>query len=189
MHLPCSSSIIMVDGIPEVKYNSKYPPILSLYVAVAEKIRTFYQTETIPILVYPTHSNVERYCPYEAIKCKKTLFDHIVFSTSSITLSSFFQSFHNFLCPPKELWEAYSNRTVRPSVCPSVRPSVRPSRFRVRSISPIFFEVGIPNLVCGYILGWRTVAYHFRVNLTLTLTSDLVLRIIVSGAYPLYYLR
>ena len=91
--------------------------------------------------------------------------------------------------PPKELWEAYSNRTVRPSVSPSVRPSVRPSRFRVRSISPIFFEVGIPNLVCGYILGWRSVAYHFRVTVTLTLTSDLVFRIIVSGAYLLYYLR
>ena len=55
--------------------------------------------------------------------------------------------------PPKELWEAYSNRTVR--------PCVRPSRFRVQSISPIFFEVGIPNLVCGCILGWRSVAYHF----------------------------
>ena len=99
--------------------------------------------------------------------------------------------------PPKELWEAYSNRTVRPSVSqsvrqsvrPSVRQSVRPSRFRVRSISPIFFEVGIPNLVCGYILGWRSVAYHFRVTVTLTLTSDLVFRIIVSGAYLLYYLR
>ena len=25
--------------------------------------------------------------------------------------------------PPKELWEAYSNRTVRPSVSPSVRPA------------------------------------------------------------------
>ena len=81
--------------------------------------------------------------------------------------------------PPKELWEAYSNRTVRPSVCPS--------RFRVWSISPIFFEVGIPNLVCGCILGWRSVAYHFWV--TLTLTSDLVFRIIVSGAYLFYYLR
>ena len=91
--------------------------------------------------------------------------------------------------PPKELWEAYSNRTVRPSVSPSVRPSVRPSRFRVRSISPIFFGVGIPNLVCLYILGWRSVAYHFWVTVTLTLTSDLVLRIIVSGAYLLYYLR
>ena len=90
---------------------------------------------------------------------------------------------------PKELWEAYSNRTVRPSVSPSVRPSVRPSRFRVRSISPIFFEVGIPNLVCGYILGWRSVAYHFRVTVTLTLTSDLVSTIIVSGAYLRYYLR
>ena len=29
--------------------------------------------------------------------------------------------------PPKELWEAYSNRTVRPSVRQSVRPSVRPA--------------------------------------------------------------
>ena len=85
----------------------------------------------------------------------------------------------DFFMPPKELWEAYSNHTVR--------PSVRPSRFRVRSISPIFFEVGFPNLVCGYILGWRSVAYHFRV--TVTLTSDLVFRIIVSGAYLLYYLR
>ena len=67
--------------------------------------------------------------------------------------------------------------------------SVRPSRFRVRCISPIFFEVGIPNLMCGCILGWRSVAYHFWVTVTLTLTSDLVFRIIVSGAYLLYYLR
>ena len=65
--------------------------------------------------------------------------------------------------------------------------SVRPSRFRVRSISSIFFEVGIPNLVCGYILRWRSVAYNFQV--IVTLTSDLVFRIIVSGAYLLYYLR
>ena len=55
------------------------------------------------------------------------------------------------------------------------------------SVHYIFFEVGIPNLVCGYILGWRSVAYHFWV--TVTLTSDLVFRIIVSGAYLLYYLR
>ena len=79
--------------------------------------------------------------------------------------------------PPKELWEAYSNRTV----CPSVP-------LRVRCISPKFFEVGIPNLVCGCILGWR-VAYHFMVTVTLTLTSDLVFRIIMSGVYLLYYLR
>ena len=32
-----------------------------------------------------------------------------------------------FFMPPKELWEAYSNRTVRPSISPSVRPSVSPS--------------------------------------------------------------
>ena len=57
----------------------------------------------------------------------------------------------------------------------------------VWSISLIFFELGIPNLLCGYILGWRSVAYHFRV--TVTLTFDLVFIITVSGAYLLYYLR
>ena len=65
----------------------------------------------------------------------------------------------------------YSNHNV----CPSVP-------LCVRCISPIFFEVGIPNSMCGCILG-----YYFRV--TVTLTSDLVLRIIVSVAYLLYYLR
>ena len=68
----------------------------------------------------------------------------------------------------------------------SVRPSVP---LRVRCISPIFFEVGIPNLMCGCILGWRSVAFHFQVTVTLTLTPDLVFVIIVSGAYLLYYLR
>ena len=135
--------------------------------------------------------------------------------------------------PPKELWEAYSNRTVPPSLFVSsvisyilwgrnskfgvwmhlgmaechipfwvtvtltsdlvfivITMSIRPSvPLRVRCISPIFFEVGIPNLMCGCILGWGSVAYHFRVTVTLTLTSDLVFRIIVSGAYLLYYLR
>ena len=72
----------------------------------------------------------------------------------------------------------------------SVRPSVRQSvPLRVRCISPTFFEVGIPNSMCGCILGWWSVAYHFRVTVTLTLTSDLVFRIIVSEAYLLYYLR
>ena len=95
-----------------------------------------------------------------------------------------------FLCPQRNFGRhIVIALSVRPSVSPSVRPSVRPSRFRVRSISPIFFEVGIPNLVCGYILGWWSVAYHFRVTVTLTLTSDLVFIIIVSGAYLLYYLR
>ena len=56
-------------------------------------------------------------------------------------------------------------------------------------LSLTFFEVGIPNLVCGCILGWRSVAYHFWVSVTLTFTSDLVFRIIMSGAYLLYYLR
>ena len=58
-----------------------------------------------------------------------------------------------------------ANRTVRPSV-----------PVRVLCISPIFFEVGNQNLVCGCILGWRSVEYHFRVTVTLTLTSDLVYR-------------
>ena len=43
---------------------------------------------------------------------------------------------------------------------------------RVRSISLILFEVGISNLVCGCILGWRSVAYHNWVTVTLNLTSD-----------------
>ena len=72
-----------------------------------------------------------------------------------------------FFMPPKELWEAYSNRTVRPSV-----------PLRVRCIFPIFFDVELPNLVCGCILGWRSVAYHFRVNVTLTSTSDLIFIVI-----------
>ena len=77
------------------------------------------------------------------------------------------------LMPPKELWEAYSNRTVRPSV-----------PLRVRCISPIFFEVAILNLVCGCILGWWSVAYNFRVTVTLTLTSDLVFIVITMSVRP-----
>ena len=45
---------------------------------------------------------------------------------------------------------------------------------------PIFFEVGIPNLVCGCILGKRSVTYHFGVTVTFILTSDLVFRIVIS---------
>ena len=69
----------------------------------------------------------------------------------------------------------------------SVRPECPSVLLRVRCISPIFFEVGIPNLMCEYILGWQSVVYHFPV--TVTLTSDLVFSIIVSGAYHLHYLR
>ena len=58
---------------------------------------------------------------------------------------------------------------------------------RVRSISLIFFGLGNPNLVCECILVWWCVAYHFR--LTVTLNSDLVFKIVVSGTYLLYYLR
>ena len=49
-------------------------------------------------------------------------------------------------------------------------------------ISPIFFEVRIPNLVFKCIVGWGSAAYHFWV--ALTLTSDLVfLSILMSRAY------
>ena len=41
-------------------------------------------------------------------------------------------------------------------------------------------------MVCGCILGKRSVMYHFLV--TVTLNSDLVYRIIMSRAYLLYYL-
>ena len=44
----------------------------------------------------------------------------------------------------------------------------------------MFFEEGIPNSMCGCILGLLSVTYHFCV--TVTLTSDLAFRIIVSGA-------
>ena len=47
--------------------------------------------------------------------------------------------------------------------------------------------VGITNLVWDCILGWLSVVYHFRVNVTFT--SDLVSRIIMSGAYLLHYLK
>ena len=55
--------------------------------------------------------------------------------------------------------------------------------------SLILFEVGISNLACGCILGWRSVAYRNWVTVTLNLTSDLVSRnCIESGAYLLYSL-
>ena len=47
---------------------------------------------------------------------------------------------------------------------------------------PILFELGIPNLVCGCIFGWQSVMYQFC-------DLDLISRIILSGAYLIYYLR
>ena len=41
--------------------------------------------------------------------------------------------------------------------------------------------------MCGCILGWQSVVYHFGV--TVTLPTDLVFIIIVSRAYLLYCLR
>ena len=53
--------------------------------------------------------------------------------------------------------------------CPSVA-------LHVWCISPIIFEVGIPNLVSGCILGWQSVTCHLC-GVTVTLTSDLVLKV------------
>ena len=58
------------------------------------------------------------------------------------------------------------------SVHPCVHLSIHPSLIRVRSISPILFEVGIPNLMCEHTLGSRGIAYYFWV--TLILTSGLI---------------
>ena len=44
-----------------------------------------------------------------------------------------------------------------------------------------FFNLGIPLLMCIRIFGWRSVAYYFLGNVTLTF--DLIFRIIVPGAY------
>ena len=44
----------------------------------------------------------------------------------------------------------------------------------------LFAEVGIPDLICGCILELQSDTYYFWV--TVTLTSDLVFRIIASGA-------
>ena len=45
---------------------------------------------------------------------------------------------------------------------------------RIWYISPIFFEIGIPNLVCKCILGCLSVTNYFLV--TVTLTSDPVFK-------------
>ena len=36
-------------------------------------------------------------------------------------------------------------------------------------------------------MGWQSIVYHFQVTVTLTLTSDLVFKIIVSGAYLIVF--
>ena len=43
-------------------------------------------------------------------------------------------------------------------------------------ISPIFFEIGIPNLICKCILGCLSVSVTNYFFVTVTLTSDLVFK-------------
>ena len=49
------------------------------------------------------------------------------------------------------------------------------------SISPTFILVGFQILMCGCILGWWSVAYHFGVAVTMTLTIDLTPTLFVGG--------
>ena len=51
-----------------------------------------------------------------------------------------------------------------------------------RAVFFIIFELGIPNLGCGCNLRWQSVMYQFC-------DLDLISRIILSGAYLIYYLR
>ena len=125
--------------------------------------------------------------------------------------------------PPKELWEAYCNHTVRPSVAfrvwcisyiiyirglsgrvldsrprgrgfephrrhcvVSLSKNINPSLVLIqhRKTRPFITERLLMLMVFGCIFGWRSV-YHFRV--TVTLISDLVFRIFVSGAYLILF--
>ena len=51
----------------------------------------------------------------------------------------------------------------------------------------LLLNVGIPNVLCGCNFGRHECHVPFRV--TLTLTTDLVCRVIVSRTYLIYYLR
>ena len=59
---------------------------------------------------------------------------------------------------------------------PLVTVTLTSDLVRVPNKSLILFKMGISNLVCRCILGWRSVMYHLRVNVTLSLTSGLVFR-------------
>ena len=70
-----------------------------------------------------------------------------------------------FLCPQRNFGRhIVIALSLRPASCPV-------------HISVILW-VGFSNLVCGCNLGWHCVAYHFRVTVALTLTSDLVFRVV-----------
>ena len=54
--------------------------------------------------------------------------------------------------------------------------------YRIIMFRAILFELGIPNVVCGFIFEWQSVMYQFC-------DLDLFSRMILSGAYLIYYLR
>ena len=43
------------------------------------------------------------------------------------------------------------------------------------------------RVTVSFILGWLIVAYHFRVTVSLTLTSDLIFRILMSGIFLILF--
>ena len=122
------------------------------------------------------------YIKFMFVHSLSTFFAKVVQHIYKFTIRNYGHLYGYIFMPSKELWEANSKYTVHPSVYPSLP-------LCVWCISPIFFEVGIPNLVCGCILGWRSVACHFLVTVTLTLISDLAFRLFMSDAYLLNYLR
>ena len=56
----------------------------------------------------------------------------------------------------------------------------------VQNISLILFEMGMPYLVCGCILGWCSVMYHLPVTVTISLTFHLVFRIVIFWSISLF---
>ena len=52
-------------------------------------------------------------------------------------------------------------RVPYPDLCPQIKKN------RVTSINPILFGIGIPNWVCGHILGSRSAVYSLAVTVTL----------------------
>ena len=68
-------------------------------------------------------------------------------------------------------------------LCPSLKKCC------VWGISRTFFEVGIPNLVCGCIYGMTECGVPFLGHCDLGFDLWPIFRIIVFGAYLLYHLR
>ena len=77
-------------------------------------------------------------------------------------------------------WDGEVLHTILGSLVTVTLTSDLVSKNCIESDADLLYSLRIPNLVCGCILGWWSVVFHLLV--TVTLTFDLVFRIIVSGA-------